>query len=811
MSDLQSAVIFALIFGAFSWIPGFRNLMFRLTELAGVTELAGIPIGPGHPMLIWVGFGFAIGIGCRFLLDAYYTLWRLGSAGARGAAEGFFSGGEAQRSAVKSIVILGIAISIVSLTTVITDYLKKAEPYITSAQETLDLIGDYLALTLAVVLIFIGVIAYRAGGFIRAKARKKVGAPHFLFGAFFFALMSVIDLRIGIFALVVAFLAAGFSPSLALRVPLFFAIPTSLMTGFALISASGGVVLTESIILVLIGVSALSTFAVLSIVFRFADRLSLGSFSGLIGILILATSTSLVLSFSLGYIGYAFLGIGIVGASIFSLELFGEVSRRHKVKGITMEILNDTKRSTEQARIMKAVEANNLTTSSNEIENIAEPMSFMVRQGKVERVNPIVKSVSDKELRQIQGEIGNPDPKKRKDVIQQLCDIMASLPTLSLQEFSKIKELEAELEHALTDESEWVRYFAAEAFGHLFSAYGMVLETLPDWTNEPIDKIIPLLNDIDADVRYITAKTIGEIGSIDAEKVLSAISPLIALTEDLNNEVRYIAIDALKKISHPEAVSKGLQPIIGKFDDQDKNVRLAAIQTISGFSKIAPGEMEAAIEPLEGLQKDRDKDVRKAAFTALNVISPETARVAPLVETVETEAKAVLEEPIEKKVTIRPTITHLLTNLKLKNTELGKVLKVVEPGDNMNYLISISFKSAKMPLKKIKIVDEMPRSYEISKILPPKQKPKIRKIDDRKDIEFTLKNLDVGQTFAVAYSIEGSESYVSKPPKIEIEGFTETGTTTDSMEKGKNKKYRLPPLHAILRKEHFSELPDTSA
>ena len=89
---------------------------------------------------------------------------------------------------MKSIVIFGIALSIVSLTTFFTDYLKQAEPYITSAQETIDLIGDYLALTLAVVLIFIGVIAYRAGGFIRAKAKKKVGAPHFLFGAFFFAL-----------------------------------------------------------------------------------------------------------------------------------------------------------------------------------------------------------------------------------------------------------------------------------------------------------------------------------------------------------------------------------------------------------------------------------------------------------------------------------------------------------------------------------------------------------------------------------------------------------------------------------------------
>ena len=31
------------------------------------------------------------------------------------------------------------------------------------------------------------------------------------------------------------------------------------------------------------------------------------------------------------------------------------------------------------------------------------------------------------------------------------------------------------------------------------------------------------------------------------------------------------------------------------------------------------------------------------------------------------------------------------------------------------------------------------------------------------------------------------------------------------LEKGKKKKYRLPPLHALLRKEHFSELPDTDA
>jgi len=804
MSDLQTAVILAIVFGVFSWIPGFSNLMFRITEFAGA------PVQPGDPMLTWVGFGFAIGIGCRFIMDAYYTLWRLGTAGARGATEGFFSGGEAQRSAIKSIVIFGVAISVVSVSSFITVYLDIVREYLGLLENTLNVVGQYLALTLAVILIFIGVIAYRTGGFIRAKARKKIGAPHFLFGAFFFGLLQVVDLQVGMFALVVAFLAAGFSPSLALRVPLFFAIPSSLMTGFALISQSGGAVLTQTVILVLIGVSALSTFAVLSIVFRFADRLSLGSFSGFIGILILATSTGTVLSFSLGYIGYAILGIGIVGASIFSIELFTEVSRRHKVKGLTSEILAETKRSTEQARIIKAVEANKLTTSTNEIQHIATPMNFMVKQGKVERVSPIVKSVSDKELRRIQGEIGDPDPKKRKNIIQRLCDIMSSLPTLTLTEFSKIKELEAELEAALTDESEWVKYFAVDSYCHLFSAYGMVLDTLPEWVTQTIDKLVPLLNDIDVDIRYISAKTIGVIGSIDAEKARSAIPQLIALTEDLNNEVRYIAIDALKKIAHPEVVSSGLQPIIDKFDDQDKEVRLAAIRAVSAFSEIAPGEMDTAIEPLKGLREDRDKDIRIAAFTALRAISPEAAQVAPLIETTEAEVEAV-EKPAEKTVTIRPTITHLLTTLKLQKTVLGKVLKVVEPADNMNYMISISFKSAKMPLKKVKIVDEMPRSYEVNKILPSKQKPKVRKRDESTDIEFTLKNLDVNQTFAVAYTIEGSETYVSKPPRIEIEGFNETGTTTETMKKGKKKKYRLPALHALLRKEHFTELPDTGA
>jgi hypothetical protein len=78
LSELQSAIILGLIFGALSWIPGFGNLMFRVTKLAGVTELAGIEITKDHPLLIWVGFGFAIGLGCRFLLDAYTTLMKLG-------------------------------------------------------------------------------------------------------------------------------------------------------------------------------------------------------------------------------------------------------------------------------------------------------------------------------------------------------------------------------------------------------------------------------------------------------------------------------------------------------------------------------------------------------------------------------------------------------------------------------------------------------------------------------------------------------------------------------------------------------------
>ncbi|MFX1520600.1 MAG: sister chromatid cohesion protein PDS5 [Promethearchaeota archaeon] len=810
MTDLQSAVILALIFGALSWIPGFRNLMFRVAELAGVTELAGIRITPDHPLLIWVGFGFAIGIGCRFLLDAYTTLMKLGSAGVRGATEGIFSGGGggAQKSAVQSIVIFGCAISIVAFTSTIMDFIGPIKSYIQSVENTLLIIGDYLAVTLGVVLIFIGVIAYRTGRFVRTVARKKVSAPQFLFGAFFFGLLQIVDLRVGIFALVIAFLAAGFSPSLALRIPLFFAIPASLMTGFALIAGSGGSILTESVILVLIGVSALSTFVVLSFVFRFTEKLSLGSFSGLIGILILVVSSNILFGFSLAKLGYyALFGIGAVGASIFSFELFTEVSRRHKVKGITMEILNETKRSTEQARIIKAVEANKLTTSTGEIENIAEPLNFMVRQGKVERINSVVKSVSEKELRQIQGEMGDPDPKRRREVLQKLNDIMASLPDLTLKEFSAIKELEAALEIALADESEWVRYFAVDSYSHLIAAYGMVLSnTLPEWVTKTVDKLTPLLNDIDVDVRYITAKTIGVIGGIDAEKVSSAIPQLIVLTGDANTEVRYIAIDALKQIALPKVVSSGLPRIIDKFNDQDKEVRLAAIRTVGEFHKIAPNETGAAIEPLKNLRKDSDKEVRTEASSVLAIISSDVARVAPISEIA--DAKAVIEKPVEKRATIRPTITHLLTNLKLQNTELGKVLKVVEQGDNMNYLISISFKNIEKPLKKIKIIDEMPPSYELIKILPPKQKSKVRKRNDRKDIEFALKDLDIGQTFAVAYTIEGSEPYISKPPRIEIEGFIETGTTTDAMEKEKKKKYRLPALHALLRKEHFSELPD---
>jgi hypothetical protein len=806
MSDLQSAVILALIFGAFSWIPGFQGLMFRLTQLAGVY------VEPGNPMLIWVGFGFAIGIGGRFILDAYTTLMKLGSAGVRGVTEGFFSGGGgAQRSAVQSIVVFGVAISIVSLTSYISVYLQALEEYLLLVENTLAVVGDYLALTLAVVLVFIGVIAYRTGRLMRTVARKQVGAPQFLFGAFFFGLLQIIDLRVGIFALVIAFLAAGFSPSLALRIPLFFAIPASLMTGFSLIAGSGGSVLTEAVILVLIGVSALSTFVVLSFVFRFTEKLSLGSFSGLIGILILAVSSNIVLfGFSLAKIGYyALFGIGVVGASIFSFELFTEVSRRHKVKDITTEILNETKRSTEQARIIKAVEANKLTTSTGEIENIAEPMNFMVRQGKVERVNSVVKSVSEKELRRLQGEMGDPDPKKRKDVLQQLNDIMASLPDLTLKEFSAIKELEAALEVALADESEWVRYFAVDSYAHLFAAYGMILDTLPDWMTKTVEKLIPLLNDIDVDVRYITAKTIGVIGGIDAEKVSSAIPQLITLTGDANNDVRYVALEALKQIALPEVVSSGLPRVIEKFNDQDKEVRLAAIRAVGEFHKIAPNETDAAVEPLKELRDDSDKDIRTEASNCLAVISSEVARVTP--ESEITDAKAVIEKPVEKRATIRPTITHLLTNLKVQNTELGKMLKVVEQGDNMNYMVSISFKNVKRPLKKIKIVDEMPRSYEISKMLPPKQKSKVRKRDDRKDIEFTLKNLDVGQTFDVAYTIEGSEPYTSKPLRVELEGFIETGTTTDAMEKEKKKKYRLPAIHALLRKEYFSELSDTGS
>ncbi len=808
LSELLSAIIFALIFGALSWIPGFGDLMFRVTDLAGVTELAGIEIAPGHPLLIWVGFGFAIGIGCRFLLDAYTTLMKLGSAGVRGATEGFFSGGETQKSAVTSIVLFGCAISIVSLTSYITVYITPVFEYLQLVENTLLIIGDYLAITLGVVLIFIGVISYRTGRFVRTVARKQVSAPQFLFGAFFFGLMQIVDLRVGIFALVIAFLAAGFSPSLALRIPLFFAIPSSLMTAFGLISRTGGVVLTDSIVIVLILVSALSTFVVLSFVFRFTEKLSLGSFSGLIGILILVVSSSILFGFSLDKLGYyALFGIGAVGASIFSVELFTEVSRRSKVKGITKEILDDTKRATEQARIIRAVEVNNLTTSSGELKEIAEPMNFVIMQGRIERTNSMVKSVSESELRRIQSEISDPDPKKRKEIQQKLNDIMASLPTLTLQEFSKVKELGTELELALSDESEWVRYFAVDSLAHLLSAYGMVLEnTLPEWVTDVVEKLKLLLNDVDLDVRYMTAKTIGVIGSIDPEKVRSVIPQLSQLTDDVNKEVRYVTIDSLKNIVLFEVISSGLPRIIDKFNDSDKDVRLIAIRATCELYKNFPDKMDSVIEPLKELQKDSDKDVRKEAFAALSVISAEEARAIPISEIAEDEIKAVAEVPAEKTVKLRPTITTLTSNLKWKQKDLGKMLKVIEKGPNMTYTVSIAFKnSSGITLKKLKIIDELPRSFEITNFLPKKEKPKIKTQEDAKEATWTLKNLDTDQIFTVAYIANGSESYLSKPPRVEIDGFVETGTTTDAMDKAKRKKFRLPVLHARLRKQQIAE------
>ncbi|MHA2062478.1 MAG: sister chromatid cohesion protein PDS5 [Candidatus Sifarchaeia archaeon] len=788
MSELISAIIFGLIFGALSWIPGFGNLMFRVTKLAGVTELAGIEITKDHPLLIWVGFGFAIGLGCRFLLDAYTTLMKLGSAGVRGATEGIFSGGGgAQKSAVQSIVIFGCAISIVTFTSSFTYLIDPIENYLQSVENTLLVIGDYLAITLGVVLIFIGVIAYRTGRFARTVARKQVSAPQFLFGAFFFGLLQIVDLRVGIFALVIAFLAAGFSPSLALRIPLFFAIPASLTRAFSLIAASGGVVLTDSIVIVLILVSALSTFVVLSFVFRFTQQLSLGSFSGLIGILILVVSSSILIGFTLDKLGYyALFGIGVVGASIFSVELFAEVSRRSKVKGITKEILDDTKRATEQARIIKAVEVNNLTTSSGELKEIAEPMNFVIMHGRIERTNSMVKSVSESELRRIQSEISDPDPKKRKEIQKKLNDIMASLPTLTLQEFSKIKELGTELELALSDESEWVRYFAVDSLAHLLSAYGMVLDnTLPDWVTDVVEKLSLLLNDVDLDVRYMTAKTVGVIGSIDPEKVRS---------------------DALKNIVLFEVISSGLPRIIDKFNDSDKDVRLIAIRATSELYKNFPDKMDSVIEPLKKLQEDSDKDIRKEAFAALSVISAEDAKAIPISEIADDEIKAVTEAPVEKTAKIRPTITTLTSNLKWKQKNLGKVLKVIEKGPNMTYTVSIAFKnSSGITLKKLKITDELPLSFEISNYLPRKEKPKIKTQEDAKEATWSLKNLDTDQIFTIAYIANGSESYLSKPPRIEIDGFIETGTTTDAMDKAKRKKFRLPALHAKLRKQQIAE------
>jgi hypothetical protein len=384
---------------------------------------------------------------------------------------------------------------------------------------------------------------------------------------------------------------------------------------------------------------------------------------------------------------------------------------------------------------------------------------------------------------------------------------MASLPTLTLQEFSKVKELGTELELALLDESEWVRYFAVDSLSHLFSAYGMVLEnSLPEWSTDVVEKLKPLLNDVDLDVRYMTAKTIGVIGSVDPEKVRSVIPQLSQLTDDVNKEVRYATIDALKNIILFEVISSGLPRIIDKFNDSDKDVRLIAIRATSELYKNFPDKMESVVEPLKELQDDSDKDIRKEAYAALSVISVEDAKAIPISELEEEEIKAAAEVPAEKKAKIRPSITTLISNLKWKQKDLGKVLKVIEKGPNMTYTVSIALKnSSDITLKKLKIIDELPLSFEISNYLPRKEKPKIKTKEDAKEATWTLKNLDTDQIFTVAYITNGSESYLSKPPRIEIDGFVETGTTTDAMDKAKRKTLRLPALHAKLRKQQFAK------
>ncbi|MBE8970618.1 HEAT repeat domain-containing protein [Nostocales cyanobacterium LEGE 12452] len=168
------------------------------------------------------------------------------------------------------------------------------------------------------------------------------------------------------------------------------------------------------------------------------------------------------------------------------------------------------------------------------------------------------------------------------------------------------QEVLAELLGLLKDESEIVRYSAAQALGNLGNASPQVVEAL-----------LALLKDETERVRYSAAEALGNLGNASPQVV----EALLSLFKDETESVRNSAAEALGKLGN--ASPQVVEALLSLLKDETEGVRSFAAKALGNLGNASPQVVEALL----GLLKDDSGSVRYFAAEALGKLGNASPQV----------------------------------------------------------------------------------------------------------------------------------------------------------------------------------------
>jgi HEAT repeat protein len=219
---------------------------------------------------------------------------------------------------------------------------------------------------------------------------------------------------------------------------------------------------------------------------------------------------------------------------------------------------------------------------------------------------------------------------KNADVRKKSAEALGKIGGTAVEPLEKMGEPTVEsLIHALKDEIDDVRFEAAEALGKIRDERAVepliqalkvegescgilkkAAEALGKIGEPAVESLIQALRDDDITVRYLAARTLGEIKDERAVEVL-----IPALKDEgsiIGNHISYVrvkAAEALGKIGEP-----AVELLIQALNDDDNNVRYLAAWALGEIRD------KRAVESLNQLLNDSDANVRETAKESMKKI-----------------------------------------------------------------------------------------------------------------------------------------------------------------------------------------------